>query len=251
MRELFARARNPLALQVGLLVAAGFIVLDQATKEVAERLLSPGEFVPLLSDDIGWQLVYNPGGAFGLPAPSWIFFLVTAIVIAIVARTLFTTPSLLQATAYGLLLSGALGNLLDRILRPGDPDGFFLTDGFVVDFVAWGAFPRFNVADSAITVGFCLLVLALWREERAVAHLEDGDEDVDGAGPGPVDEADGDEAAGHAPRGDGARPDEARSDEARPDEARPEGAPTEEEARSGRTTSSGGLADARSSGADT
>jgi signal peptidase II len=172
LREWLARARSPLAVQVGLLVAFGLIVLDQATKELAERLLLPGEFVPLLSDGIGWQLVYNPGGAFGLPAPSWIFFLVTAVVVVIVARTLTSTASLLQAIAYGMLLSGALGNLLDRILRPGDPDGFVLTDGFVVDFVAWGSFPRFNVADSAITVGFVLLVVALWREERAAAHVD-------------------------------------------------------------------------------
>jgi signal peptidase II len=212
LREWLARARNPLAVQVGLLVAFGFIVLDQATKEVAETLLRPGEFVPLLSDSVGWQLVYNPGGAFGLPAPSWVFFVVTALVVLIVARTLTSTPSLLQATAYGLLLSGALGNLLDRILRPGDPDGFFLTDGFVVDFVAWGSFPRFNVADSAITVGFVLLVVALWIEERDASratHTDaDGDPETDGeaAGngsdaPGEEGTGDPDEVAGAAPAG--------------------------------------------------
>jgi signal peptidase II len=203
LREWLARARSPLAVKVGLLVAFGLIVLDQATKEVAERLLRPGEFVPLLSDAIGWQLVYNPGGAFGLPAPSWIFFLVTAVVVVIVARTLTSTASLLQATAYGLLLSGALGNLLDRILRPGDPDGFVLTDGFVVDFVAWGSFPRFNVADSAITVGFVLLVVALWREERAAAHVESGgteDHDADGAdADAPPDHGPATGADGHGP----------------------------------------------------
>jgi signal peptidase II len=200
LREWLARAQSPLAVQVGLLVAFGLIVLDQATKEVAERLLRPGEYVPLLSDGIGWQLVYNPGGAFGLPAPSWVFFLVTAIVVVIVARTLTSTTSMLQATAYGLLLSGALGNLVDRIFRPGDPDGFVLTDGFVVDFVAWGSFPRFNVADSAITVGFVLLVIALWREERAAARVEmeeartHGEAPADDASPGDGAATDGHDA---------------------------------------------------------
>jgi signal peptidase II len=151
---------------LGLLVAATFIVLDQATKELAEALLEPATFVSLIGDAVGWQLVYNPGGAFGLPAPPWLFIIVTVAVTVIVGRTLPHTRSLLQASAYGLLLAGALGNAIDRVVRPSTTgrDGWF--DGEVVDFVAWGTFPRFNVADSAITVGFALLVVALWLEER-------------------------------------------------------------------------------------
>jgi signal peptidase II len=155
-----------LPVQVGLLTAAIFIVLDQATKELAEALLEPSRFVSLFGDAVGWQLVYNPGGAFGLPAPAWLFIVVTIAVTAIVARTLPQTRSLLQATAYGLLLAGALGNAIDRLLRPSTTGRSGWFDGEVVDFVAWGSFPRFNVADAAITVGFVLLVLALWQEER-------------------------------------------------------------------------------------
>jgi signal peptidase II len=216
LREWLARARNPLAVQVGLLVAFGFIVLDQATKEVAETLLRPGEFVPWVSDSVGWQLVYNPGGAFGLPAPSWIFFVVTALVVLIVARTLTSTPSLLQATAYGLLLSGALGNLLDRILRPGDPDGFFLTDGFVVDFVAWGSFPRFNIADSAITVGFVLLVVALWIEERDASRASRADAATapEAADDGAEDTGDGVGDTDDGPAAETPEPDDAASSDA-------------------------------------
>jgi signal peptidase II len=164
---------QPTPVQVGLLLAAAMIVLDQATKELAERLLDRSVFVSLFGDAVGWQLVYNPGGAFGLPAPSWLFILVTVAVTVIVARTLPHTGSLLQAAAYGLLLAGALGNAVDRVLRSSTTgrDGWF--DGEVVDFVAWGSFPRFNVADSAITVGFALLVVALWREERHGSAAED------------------------------------------------------------------------------
>lgn len=157
--------RFSLPVQVGLLAATVLVVLDQATKELAEALLTRGEFVSLVGSEVGWQLIYNPGGAFGLPAPPWVFLVVTILVVGIVVKTLPGTSSLLQATAYGLLLAGALGNMLDRALRPGD-DGFL--GGHVVDFVAWGTFPRFNVADSAITVGFVLLVVALWLEERRV-----------------------------------------------------------------------------------
>jgi signal peptidase II len=184
--------RRPVA--VGLGVAAVFVVLDQVTKALAENVLEPGRFVPWLGPNVGWQLVYNPGGAFGLPAPSWIFLVVTVLVVVIVARTLPRTSSSWQAAAYGLLLSGAIGNVIDRLVRDGGPDAPSFGGGEVVDFVAWGSFPRFNVADSAITVGFALLVLTLWLEERraaqAVPEQTPLDEPGRDADPGP-DRSDG------------------------------------------------------------
>lgn len=159
------RLSRPHPAAIALLLAAVGVVLDQATKVLAERVLDPGVFVPWVGDQVGWQLVFNPGAAFGIPAPPWVFLIVTIIVVGIVARALPASHTLLQASAYGLLLSGAIGNLIDRVLRAQDGP---LT-GEVVDFVAWGTFPRFNLADSWITIGFVLLVLALWREERAAS----------------------------------------------------------------------------------
>ena len=164
---------HPHATAVGLGVAVALVVLDQATKEAAEALLRPGQFVPWLGEHIGWQLIYNPGGAFGLPLPHWLFLVVTVGVLVLVGRILPRSHTLLAATAYGMLLAGAVGNVLDRLFRPG---GEVFGSGYVVDFVAWGTFPRFNVADSSITVGFALLVLALWREERAAARAAEAAE---------------------------------------------------------------------------
>lgn len=144
------------------------VALDQATKLLALEVLQPGRFVPLFGDAVGWQLVFNPGAAFGLPVPPPAFLAVSVLVVVIVVRSLPHTSSLLQITAYGLLLAGAFGNLIDRVVYAEDG---FLT-GEVVDFVAWGTFPRFNVADACITVGFVLLVLALLVEERRVAAEE-------------------------------------------------------------------------------
>jgi signal peptidase II len=168
-----SRGVQPLATRLALLLAFAGIVLDQATKIVAEALLVGGEFVPLVGSAVGWQLVYNPGAAFGLPAPPWVFLLVTLLVVGIVVRTLPQVTSHLQAIAYGLLLSGAIGNLLDRVFRAEEGP----LSGRVVDFVAWGSFPRFNVADACITVGFVLLVVALYLEERRGGgdDLEPGD----------------------------------------------------------------------------
>lgn len=151
---------------IGVTVAAGLVALDQWTKELVLDALVPGRFVPWLGASIGWQLVFNPGGAFGIPAPHWVFLVVTVIVVALVLRALPTVPSLLQAASYGMLLAGALGNAVDRVTRPGDPSIAF-GGGYVIDFVAWGAFPRFNVADASITVGFLLLLVALWRDDQA------------------------------------------------------------------------------------
>jgi signal peptidase II len=167
------------------------IVLDQLTKLLVLEVLEPGRFVPLLGDAIGWQLVFNPGAAFGLPVPTPAFLAVSVLVVVIVVRSLPHTTSLLQVSAYGLLLAGAFGNLIDRVVYA--EDGFL--SGEVVDFVAWGSFPRFNVADACITVGFVLLVLALLLEDRRIAAAEraaaDGPsgEASDGSSDGPSGEA--------------------------------------------------------------
>jgi signal peptidase II len=162
-------AAYPHAVVVGLLVAVGLVLLDQLTKQFVEQVLVPGRFVPWLGDHVGWQLVYNPGGAFGLDAPHWLFLIVTVGVLVLVARVLPEAPTLPAAIAYGMLLAGAVGNVLDRLFRAG---GEAFGSGYVVDFVAWGSFPRFNVADSSITVGFVLLVLVVLAEERRAAAAD-------------------------------------------------------------------------------
>lgn len=181
--ESFVGARLHVA--VGLLVAAAVVLLDQATKHWAFVALDRGRLVDVLGDRVGWQLTFNDGGAWGFPAPSWFFLAVTVVVVVIVVRNLPEVPSVRPAVAYGLLLAGAVGNALDRVFRTGDPGDPRFLFGHVVDFIAvelptWlgplgGSFPRFNVADVAITFGFVLLAWDLLRE----GHDEDDDTDVD------------------------------------------------------------------------
>lgn len=167
---------RPFLVKVGVLVAALVVVLDQVTKELAERRLSRSRMVDVLADGWGWQLTYNDGGAFGFPAPPWFFLVVTVLVTWIVVRNLPRVDRVSAAVAYGLLLAGALGNAVDRVLGKGPSDPGPLR-GEVVDFIAirlplFGDFPRFNVADIAITVGFVLLLVAMWLEERDLARIE-------------------------------------------------------------------------------
>lgn len=182
--------RRHLAIWIGYQAAAAVIVLDQATKRVAEVVLDRGVEVPLLGSHIGWQLVYNPGGAYGMSAPNWFFLIVTVVVTVIIVRNLPLAPSLQSATAYGFLLAGAFGNALDRVFRGGfaaDPAFFH---GHVIDFVAWGSFPRFNVADVSITFGFVLLVLDLWRSDQLADRSDQPDATDDAGDPGAPDDPD-------------------------------------------------------------
>jgi len=144
------------------LVAVGVIVLDQFTKELVLVLLEPGRFVPFVGPRIGWQLIFNPGAAFGLRLPTFVFPAVTLLVLVTIVRSLPSEPAPLLVTAQGLVLGGAVGNVVDRLVRPGS-EGMF--GGHVVDFVAWGSFARFNVADASITVGVILFLLLVLREE--------------------------------------------------------------------------------------
>lgn len=152
---------------IGLLVAAIWVLLDQASKQLAAVLLAPaGAVRHELPGPLTFQLTFNDGGAFGYDAPWWFFLVVTVIVTVIVARKLPLSQTLVEATAYGMLLAGAWGNALDRVFRPGDAGDPTFLHGHVVDFIASARFPTFNVADVAITAGFGLLLVSMWAEDR-------------------------------------------------------------------------------------
>ena len=155
----------------GLLVAAivvGVVVLDQITKIWALERLADGPIV-IVGDDVGFRLSRNSGGAFSMfqgftPLLALLAIGLTVVLVRAVSRT--RDPLMLVALA--LVLGGALGNLIDRLVRePG-----FLR-GEVVDWIGVGRFPTFNIADSAITIGAVALLVAVVRmpddEEPAAA----------------------------------------------------------------------------------
>jgi signal peptidase II len=145
-------------------IAFAVVVLDVFTKELVLAVLDPGRFVPLIGSGVGWQLIFNPGAAFGLRLPPVVFPLVTLVLVVVVVRSLQGPLSVGAVAAQALVVGGAVGNVLDRMFRPGDGTLF---GGYVVDFVAWGTFPRFNVADASITVGVALFILSTLLDERS------------------------------------------------------------------------------------
>ena len=152
------------------------VVLDQLTKLLAVKYLMDGSVtvIPWLID---FTYVENRGMAWGLLADQrWIFM--TASVIAIVALSVFLymrrSPNLLYGIAISAIISGGIGNMIDRTAL-----------GYVVDFleVTFMDFPVFNVADSFVSVGAVGLIVLLLvdivreaRSERQKKAKKDGEE---------------------------------------------------------------------------
>ncbi len=152
-----------------LWLSASVVVVDQLTKWLAVELLLGRPPVVVIPDFFDLTLVYNTGAAFGYlrDAGGWQngFFIVVAVVVSVVLVAMLRRlprTDVQTAAAFSLILGGALGNIIDRLLQ-----------GYVVDFIHWfyrdWHWPTFNVADSAITVGAALLVLDIvgWRLLRA------------------------------------------------------------------------------------
>jgi signal peptidase II len=131
-------------------VAAVVLALDQAAKLAVRASLEPGERHELM---LGFDLtrVTNDGIAFGLLGDGGALVVaVTAVALLAVLAWFALAPERgVLWLGVGLLLGGALGNLVDRI-----------GDGAVTDFVDPPAWPAFNLADVAITAGVVALVLA-------------------------------------------------------------------------------------------
>jgi signal peptidase II len=144
-------------------LALTIVTLDLITKLIAVATLSPttppAEQPRILGGLVWFSLIRNPGAAFSMATGmTWILALIAIGVVIYIIRIAPKLRSTWWAVCLGLVLGGAVGNLIDRVFRsPG-----FLR-GHVVDFVSvFGPnaqyFPVFNVADSAITVGGILLV---------------------------------------------------------------------------------------------
>ncbi len=149
------------------------LILDQITKYLIETRVRLHETIQVIPGFFNITHVRNRGAAFSLFSDasgsfrSIFFVTVTIVAIIVISLLIRKTRERLPITAFALILGGAAGNLIDR-LRYGE----------VVDFVQWYVrsyyWPSFNVADSAITVGVCLLAVdMLFQKPRdAKGHEE-------------------------------------------------------------------------------
>ncbi len=145
------------------------LILDQWTKVLASQHLAQGEIIEIFS----WfdlRLAHNFGAAFSFlsDAGGWQRWFFTIVAILISGAILYWLRSLprsarFEGIAFALVLSGALGNVYDRIML-----------GYVIDFIDWHAagyhWPAFNIADAAITLGVVMLLIESFTGKSQVAE---------------------------------------------------------------------------------
>jgi signal peptidase II len=152
--------------RVGALVGA-ILTADIVTKQWALRELAHGYTMYALDGKLPMTLAFNTGIAFGVDIPSrWLVIIASFVIIGMLWRLLKETDETdhMRLISIGLVLAGAVGNLIDRLRwERGVVDFIGPID---LGFMYW---PIFNVADMAITTGAVVLSVSLWREEPAAA----------------------------------------------------------------------------------
>lgn len=135
------------------------VFLDRITKSFMTNVLDYGESLPVIQNVFHFTLVHNTGIAFGLFKDNGIVFFITPIVALIllfvnVYYYLNSEDSLdrVYITAFAMILGGAIGNLIDRMVF-----------GYVIDFFDFRIWPVFNIADCAITVGATIIALKCFQ----------------------------------------------------------------------------------------
>lgn len=158
------------------ILIAILIFADQVTKALVQQKFYLGESIPVIEGLFHLTYVRNPGAAFGMLGShaDWIRIPVLFILPVIACFWLLYLmwsvrhKSLIQCTAYALIFSGAVGNLIDR-----------WSMNYVVDFFDFfyqtHHFPAFNIADSAITVAAILLIIdVLFFEKKRLLSENQG-----------------------------------------------------------------------------
>ncbi len=139
-----------------ILIGCVILILDQLSKYFFLNLLSLNQSIPVIKNMFHLTLVYNTGCAFGLlKNQGWYFIIISLLVIFFILfywikELKYAQGSKILKLSLVLILSGAIGNLIDR-----------LRFGYVIDFLDFRIWPVFNLADSAITIGVILICIRL------------------------------------------------------------------------------------------
>jgi signal peptidase II len=143
-------------------IGAAVVVADQATKFAIVEAIGPDGphgRLEIAGALVTLEYAENRGVAFGLLSGLGPIVTVASLVIVVVLLVhyfLEPMPPMWQTLAVGGIAGGAIGNLVDRVKL-----------GYVVDFIAVGPWPNFNIADSAITLGVLVLLFGWLQDERA------------------------------------------------------------------------------------
>jgi len=147
---------------ISLFITIVILILDQITKYIITKTMQIGDSFELIPNFLNITSHRNSGAAWGILSGKMAFFYIITVVIIIVLIVFYIKEAkhnLLMQVAISLLFAGALGNFIDRVLN-----------GEVVDFVDTYIFsynfPIFNVADSSLTIGVLLIIIALLKDMK-------------------------------------------------------------------------------------
>lgn len=147
-------------------IAGIIVVLDQFVKHLFTTSMTFGKSIQLIPQFFSFTLVKNTGVAFSLFSGSQIPIVVLSIMILFLLYmwVFKQKKDRWNTLSFGLLFGGIIGNLIDRIFRAG-----------VIDYLDFKLFgydaPIFNLADIAVVIGACLLILIMWKEENACKSM--------------------------------------------------------------------------------
>jgi signal peptidase II len=151
---------------LSLLVAAVVVGLDQLSKHWAVSQLNDGHTVHVLWT-LQFNLAFNSGMAFGSGQGLGPFIGAIAVVVVVfLLLSLRQASGKLSVVAIGLIVGGAMGNIVDRLFRE---DAWL--HGRVVDFIDFQWFPIFNIADMCVNVGGGLLIVSYLFFQPKVDHV--------------------------------------------------------------------------------
>ena len=166
------QCKHPILLILSVTVIG--ILLDQLTKLLVSSYMELGESIPLIRDVLHITYIQNRGAAFGMLADNrWVFLIVSTVTILAIGLYLFLAKpkSTLLILSLSMILSGGIGNMIDRLAL-----------GYVVDMIDFCLinFAVFNGADSFVCVGAGLLFLAvlLEKDEPKAPAAEGGEADA-------------------------------------------------------------------------
>lgn len=142
------------------LTALAVLALDRITKILAVKWLAQGASVDMIPGIFSMTLVHNTGAAFGMFRGMTAVFSAISLIVAVsisIYILMNKTIGRVFAISLGLILGGAVGNMIDRVWL-----------GYVIDFFDLHVWPVFNVADSCITIGTIVLAVNILSQNSKV-----------------------------------------------------------------------------------
>lgn len=153
------------------LIAILIILLDQFTKWLIVSKMAFGDSIPIINNVLYITSHRNRGAAWGiLQGQMWLFYAITLVVIIAIIYYIQKAAKgkWLLGISLGLMLGGAIGNFLDRVIRKEVVD-------FIHTYIFGYNFPVFNVADSSLCIGVVLLMIVMLRDERETKEKSYGE----------------------------------------------------------------------------